>query len=69
MIDYRNVRMDNEKALLLWDVVKAAVMLLCVCSTILFSLEVLFDVDIFSIKRVVALAVLCEAVYELRSVV
>ena len=60
---------DNEKALLVWDVVKATVMLLCVCSTILFSLEILLGMDIFSIKRAVALAVLCEAVYELRSVV
>ena len=61
--------MDKNKALLVWDVVKAAVMLLCVCATILFSVEVLFDISIFSIKKVVAFAILCESVYELRSVV
>ena len=64
--------MNNKKVRLVGlvlDVVKAAAMLLSVCCAILFSVEILFDVDIFSIKRVFALAVLCESLMALRSVV
>ena len=61
--------MNNERALLVLDFVKAMAMLLIVCGAILLSIEVLFSMNIFSFKNVIALAVLVESVNALRSVV
>ena len=61
--------MKNEKVQAVLDLVQAMATLLGVCCAILLSIEFLFDMDIFSIKRVIALAVLCESTYALKSVV
>lgn len=61
--------MNNEKMWAVLDVIKATATLLGVCGAILFSVDVLFGTDLFSIKKVVALAILLESTYALRSVV
>lgn len=61
--------MNNEKVQIALDLAKATFMLLFVCATIILSTEILFDIDIFSIKRVIALAVLIESAYSLQTVV
>lgn len=61
--------MNNEKMLVAFDLFKATAMLLGVCCAILLSMDVLLDVNLFSFKKVVALAILFESSMALRSVV
>lgn len=60
--------MNNEKVRLALELIKAMAMLLGVCGAIIFSVDMLLDTNIFSIKRMIALAILLESLYSINIV-